>query len=382
MLIILSRSLPLLLTVLLAAFSSGVVHAQSDTGANSAAEDSTKAKTAVTSGRVTISIDGGGISVEGNTSGDVNELEEWVEVSDERGVYKVKGDDIVRFGEGVLVEKDELVRGDLLIFGGDAIVEGKVTGNVVVIGGSIRARSGAEIKGDAVSIGGDLDEDSDVVIHGERIEVHPFVDSGLFSGAFRYRTAWVSASILVGVAFVSLILFLLVVLFLRDRIGRAHQHLTASYLKSFGVGLLTLFVGFFAVSIVAIPLIISLIGIPIALLLFISCFGIWIISDAVFVFTVGGIVARRMNLESSSPFLRVAIGLLIMTVPEILALAVGVIHSPFLAPFHLTLKSLSVFLWLFASVSGLGALALSRFGARALNPVPSGPVPTVGTETI
>ena len=100
-----------------------------------------------------ISIDESGISIEGRASvssqEDPEEDEGWVEVYDQRRKYREKGLDIVKFGESVFVAKDELVRGDLVIFGGNAMIEGRVGGNVVVIGGNIRARSGAVIKGDA-----------------------------------------------------------------------------------------------------------------------------------------------------------------------------------------------------------------------------------------
>ena len=41
-----------------------------------------------------------------------------------------------------------MVRGDLVVFGGNAIVEGRVTGNVFVIGGNIRAEI---IRGDLLA---------------------------------------------------------------------------------------------------------------------------------------------------------------------------------------------------------------------------------------
>lgn len=328
------------------------------------------------SGRVRISIDESGISVEGDVHTDTDEGE-WVRISDDRD-YHEKGQDIVRFGESVFVTEDEMVRGDLVVFGGDAIIEGRVTGNVVVIGGNLRTRSGSEIKGDAVIIGGSLDEDEDAIIHGERILLDDFFPEGGLAGVFGLHNDWFRWAILPVFLFIKLILAFLVILFLRDRVLVSSEHLSAGFLKSFGVGLLSLFIGFFALLIVLIPLFITLIGIPLGILLIMSCGGVMVIAWTVFAYGIGRYLADRFQFGSDNPFLAVLIGGVALTVPDLIALGLGAAH---ITPLFLAFKVFGAMLRCFAFVSGLGAVVLSRFGNRPLS-VPGGAHPPVtGPQT-
>ena len=246
-------------------------------------------------GRVKISIDESGISIEGRatvSTQEETEEGEWVEVYDERRKYREKGLDIVKFGESVFVAKDEFVRGDLVVFGGNAMLEGRVGGNVVVIGGNIRARSGAVVKGDAVVIGGMLDEDDDVVITGERVTINDFfpVNNLWMFGPEGRVFKFVFTPIRL---FVQLVLAFLVLLFLRDRIFRSEEHLSANYLKNFGVGLLSAFIAVFGLIVVSVLLLITIIGIPLAILLWISCGGILVFAWTVFAYSLGRLVVDR-----------------------------------------------------------------------------------------
>ena len=319
------------------------------------------------SGRVKISIDESGISIEGRAtvSTDKDEDGEWVEVYDDRQRYREKGLDIVKFGESVFVAKDELVRGDLVIFGGNAMLEGRVGGNVVVIGGNIRARSGAVIKGDAVVIGGMLDEDDDVVINGERVTFNEFFPTNgfwLFSPEGR-----IVKMVLFPVGlFVQLVLAFLVLLFLRNRILVSDDHLSAGFLKNFGVGLLSAFIGVFGLIIVSVTLLITIIGIPLAVLLWISCAGILMLAWTIFSYSLGRFVASRLQIESDSAFLMVFIGAVAINLPSVIAWGLGLVTMGFLGPLTFTFSALGWFVKGFAYLAGLGALISSRFGGRPL----------------
>ncbi len=319
------------------------------------------------SGRVKISIDESGISIEGrvSVSTDKDEDDEWVEVYDGRQRYREKGLDIVKFGESVFVAKDELIRGDLVIFGGNAMIEGRVGGNVVVIGGNIRARSGAVIKGDAVVIGGMLDEDDDVVIHGERVTFNEFFPSNGF-WLFSPEGRLVKIVLFPVGLFVQLILAFLVLLFLRARILVCDDHLSSGFLKSFGVGLLSSFIGVFGLIIVSVTLLITIIGIPLALLLWVSCAGILMLAWTIFTFSLGRLVARRLQIESDSAFLMVFIGTVAINVPSVIAWGLGLVTMGFLGPLALTFSALGWCVKGFAYLAGLGALVSSRFGGRPL----------------
>jgi hypothetical protein len=359
----LSRTLSCVVAVLiLVLIPLHIAHAQAEEADTLDSDEST-------SGKVRISIDESGISIEGranvSTEESDEEGEEWVEVYDGRHKYKEKGLDIVKFGKSVFVAKEELVRGDLVVFGANAIIEGRVSGNVIVIGGDIRARSGAMIKGDAVVIGGTLDEDEDVIIKGERVTINNFIpgdfilpnfgDSGIFKAVFFPVKL-----------FIQLVLAFLVLLFLRDRISRSEGHLSDNFLKSFGVGLLAAFVGIFGLIIVSLTLLITIIGIPLAILLWISCAGVLIFAWTIFAYSVGRLVAKRIQIRSDNAFLFVFIGAMVINLPSMIAWGLNMTFVSFFSPLAMTVGVIGWFVKGFAYLAGFGALILSRFGSRPL----------------
>ena len=80
-------------------------------------------------------------------------------------------EDIVRIGGSVTVDSDEFVRGDVVVVGGSASINGEVDGEVVVVGGSARFGPQADVRGDITVIGGGLSRDPGAVIRGAINEV-------------------------------------------------------------------------------------------------------------------------------------------------------------------------------------------------------------------
>jgi hypothetical protein len=277
-----------------------------------------------------------------------------------------EGDAIVKVAESVFIPADETVPGDIVVFGGNAIIEGKVAGSVVVMGGEIRARRGAEINGDVVAIGGTIEEDEEVVIRGERVMVGGVASEIGDRLHVSIRTIRAFASL--GLFFVALVLFFITMLFLRGKVERVSTHISAALFKCFGAGVLTSVIGLFALLIVMIPLIITIVGIPLAVVLFVSCIGIYVIACAAFVFTVGRAIARRTGIQGG-PFSYMFMGIAVMSIPEIIAIMIDIVGHGSLAPYVL-FQIVSTFVWLFAYVVGLGAIVLSRFGSRPVEPAP------------
>jgi hypothetical protein len=276
------------------------------------------------------------------------------------------GDDIVKIAESVFVPAGKVVPGDVVVFGGNAIIEGTVAGSVVVMGGEIRARRGAEIKGDVVAIGGTIEEDEEVVIRGERILVGGVASQ--IGDRLHIGTRTIRAIVSVAMLFVGFVLFLITMLFLRGRVERVSSHVTAYLLKCLGMGVLTSVVGMFALLIVMIPLIITIVGIPLAMVLGISCIGVYVIACTIFVFTVGRAVATRAGIDGGV-FAHLLIGIVLLSIPEIMAFVLDSVgHAPMAA--YVMFKVISGFVWLFAYVVGLGAIVVSRFGARPVEPAP------------
>jgi hypothetical protein len=154
-----------------------------------------------------------------------------------------EGDAIVKVAESVFIPADETVAGDVVVFGGNAIIEGKVAGSVVVMGGEIRARRGAEIKGDVVAIGGTIVEDEEVIIRGERVQVGGVATE--IGDRLHVGVRAIRAFASLGIFFVALVLFFITMLFLRGKIERVGTHISTAMFKCFGVGVLSAVVGLF-----------------------------------------------------------------------------------------------------------------------------------------
>lgn len=317
-----------------------------------------------------ISIDESGIRISSDDEADTTGGR--IVIGTRHSKHRDTGTDLVRFGENIIIDADEMVRGDVVALFGDVSVRGRVLGDVVVIMGNADVRSGAEVNGDMVVIGGTLDEEPEAVIHGDR-EVH---ESFNFAFPGFPRLGRIFEFFFVPVQFfVSLILSFLVVLFMRDRVIRSHEHVATGVLKSFGTGFLVAFIGIFVVIFLTVILFITLIGIPLALILLVSCVAIFIVADTVFVFTLGRKVSEKLNIQGANPLVIVFVGMAALYLPAFIGYGLSLV--PFGGFLGGAFKAFGVLLAIFAFLAGLGALFLSRFGSRgapgaapAMGPVP------------
>lgn len=79
--------------------------------------------------------------------------------------------DIVTFGGQIIIEKDSTIYGSLAAIGGNVSFDGKITGDVVCIGGSCDIGDSASIGGSFVVVGADLNLSDEAVIIGEHVFV-------------------------------------------------------------------------------------------------------------------------------------------------------------------------------------------------------------------
>ena len=173
--------------------------------------------------------------------------------------------------------------------------------------------------------------------------------------------------------FISVILSFLIILFLKERVIRSKEHVTTGVFKSFGTGFLVAFIGTFVVTFLTIILLITLIGIPLAFVLIVSCVAIYIVADTIFVFALGSKVNEKLNIHTQNPFAIVLIGMAVLYLPALLGFGFSML--PFGGPLGMLFKFFGFLLGLFAFLAGLGALFLSRFGSRSASaPVPA-PIP-------
>ena len=70
------------------------------------------------------------------------------------------------------IDSSSVNNDDIIIIGGNLIVEGKVNGKITVIGGDISFGPFSEINGTIISIGGNIHKHKNAIINGKLIESH------------------------------------------------------------------------------------------------------------------------------------------------------------------------------------------------------------------
>ena len=289
----------------------------------------------------------------------------------EREFIEVRGHDLVRFGEDMHIPYYQLVRGNVVVIGGNLRIDGKIMGDVVNIFGKTTLSSTAIVNGEVVTIMGNLARSDEAVIGGETIligdqscpvTIWPFAAFG--SGVVRVFGRVITFMVM---AF----LLLIVVYFLRDRMKRASTLVFGSFLKSLGVGFLVVFVGTVLVLVVAVILAITIVGIPVSILLILSMVALIVIGYFVSALSLGEFLCVKLNIQTDSPIIQSLIGLFALA---ILGFIAGVMFlNPFLMPVRVLLRSIGAFVNFLAVLAGVGAFVLSKAGSLSKETKPEMP---------
>jgi hypothetical protein len=290
---------------------------------------------------------------------------------DERHFISVRGRDFVRFGEDVHIPYFELVRGNVVIIGGDLRIDGKVMGDVVNIFGRTTLSSSAIVNGEVVTIMGHLARADDAVIGGETVVVGgescsiaawPFA---VFGG----NMIRVVGRIVTFIIFA--LLLLIVVYFLRDRMKRSSTLVFGSFLKSLGVGFLVIFVGTILVVVLAVILAITIVGIPVSILLILSLIALVVIGYFVSALALGEFIVTKLSIDADSPMIQGLIGLFALALLGLIASIM--FFNPFLTPVRVLFRSIGTFINFLAVLIGVGAFVLSRAGGMSKETKPKMP---------
>jgi hypothetical protein len=256
----------------------------------------------------------------------------------------------------VRVEKGEVMHDDVVCIGGHAVVEGKVEGDVVVIGGKLdfsgeanevvtilskaNFQSGTAVHGDMVHILGEMTKATDARFEGENVDVGsalpPRIQRLLSRGIIVLFVLWRFIELIV-----SGILVMLIALLIPERIERMSGELDTRWPASVGFGLLACVI----VVIVCIGLAITIIGIPFALLV--------------------GFLAKVLGL--------VGITTILLLLGRRLGTETGLLneHSSLLASVMLGFAALAVIrfiplfgdlVWTLLGIVGLGLVVVTRLG--------------------
>ena len=263
---------------------------------------------------------------------------------------------LIVLGGSVIVEDGAQVTGNLVVFGGNVSLGGEVGEDLVVFGGNAELLGTAVVEGQLVTSGGSISRAEGAEVKGGETQSvgpnfpwRPIVVTptpgplDLFVDFVWGGVRTVALAVVIG------LLAVLVTLLLPEPVARVSAGLAAAPVIAGGVGLLTLI----AVPVLSVIMAITLCLIPFSLLALLAysvalLFG-WLALGAL----LGERLAAALRWQSLSPVLAAGLGAGLIT------LVVGGIGLlPFLG------GVLSGLTQLVLASLGLGAVTLTRFGAR------------------
>lgn len=273
------------------------------------------------------------------------------------------GDLAIVGGTAHLLEGSTL-NGSISAVGGAVTIDGTVNGEVVGMGATIDLGQHAVVKGDLVVLGtlrrhpdarvlGDIIQGSDASRH---LQALPGI---LGSGINQFGTtptrpmppltsAARSVEHWLGWMLALLVTAALAELLLPQNIERTSAALVGSWIESLATGLLTLIA-----SALVIPLLVILcLGIPVAIVLVIALVLAVLLGWVAAGKLVGSRLLLALRIKATTPMIDTLVGVMVLSI---------IAAIPCLG----TLFGLGISAW------GIGAVTLTRFGARAYPPLPS-----------
>jgi hypothetical protein len=263
-------------------------------------------------------------------------------------------DGIVKFGSDVIIGRNEIVHGDVVVFGGGATVYGQVEGGVVTVKGDVKLASTSRIGGDVVCIWGNAEADEGVTAG--KTTVLNF--GKFFQKPFNEKPSPVRAVLfdLFRILFLLLAAVLIVSAFPKQT-GAVTLRVQSQYARS----LLTGAAAVLLVPAVFLVLLVTIIGIPVALLVLpLLVIAGFLMGGAAVAVRLGRLVGGQMHWKWTSPALMVGPGILLLECVSFLG-KIAALASPLLGKIAFLL---SVFVFLGAYLPGFGAVVSTRFGTR------------------
>lgn len=269
---------------------------------------------------------------------------------------------IIKVGDDLHITDSDDVRGNVVVVFGASQISGRVDGNAVVVFGDLVVDDTAEITGKVINVLGRYDEGNDPNVGGV-VVVNPFQmgPGGKLGG-------WLAGGpetfiLSQGMFLLVLILSVLAIgIAPRDRIESVQQTLQQNPASAAGVGLLVWLVVSTLSVILAAILVLTVIGIPIALLLVVVLGFAAVIAIAV----VGTQIGRRLCLlfgwACKVPWLTTLIGIMVLHALSFMADLLGL--WPNLDDASDVLAGIGGIVKLLAFIFGLGAITISRLGTR------------------
>ncbi len=268
---------------------------------------------------------------------------------------------LVGFQDDITVAADELVLGDVVAVMSDAVIEGKVQGDVVVVMGALTLGEGAVVDGEVVSVMSSLDRAESAQV-GSMTVINP--GPALLPGALTsFGSGWISfwSWQLLFVLLAMLTLFVLA-LAPRHRLDAVMATAAEKPVESLGLGLVAALAGHALVVGLGVILAVTVIGIPVALLVVLLVALLDLAAVGIGALLVGRRACAAFGWGCGHTWRSLMLGLVILHVPALLAFLVATAGMP--VGLALLLTWLSRLIKFLAFSVGLGALLISRLGGR------------------
>lgn len=270
---------------------------------------------------------------------------------------------IIKVGDDLHILSKEEIRGNVVVVFGDAEVSGKVDGNVVAVGGNLFLDQTAVVTGKIVSIGGRLDQDPEAVAH-DVIAVDLWQGRGDYGLAGLFDRGLAAFLVRQGTFLLTVLLAALAILVTpRDRLVNITANLRASPGPALGLGLIGSTIGFFTALLLMAVLVLTVIGVPLALLVFMALLVAIVLAVGVCGAAIGQRLCGFLGQDCRNAWLAVVVGMIGLHLVSFLGSLAALSGSvPALAT---GLSILGIFIKTVAFLLGLGGIILSRLGTRA-----------------
>lgn len=292
----------------------------------------------------------------------------------------------ISFGEDLTITAGEIITGDIIVYGGDATVDGVVKGDVVCFGGDIRLGPQAEVEGDVVVAGGTVNAAPGARIGGEKVilggssgNLEKFKKLGRL-GTEKVGPVKAVVKFTKEVVFFGFLIFvgLLLTVFLPRQFGRVEEHLKDDFPRSALLGVALMVV----LPIALLILTVSIIGLPLVPLIILFALAAALAGYVVFARVLG----RRILGEGRHAMLHITVGLLLLQGPALIGAALALPGGAF-DDVGKVFRIVATVILLTGAFVGMGAVVYSRFGRRTLEETraarekkngspPGAPVPT------
>jgi predicted flap endonuclease-1-like 5' DNA nuclease len=263
-------------------------------------------------------------------------------------------------GGNATLETDTLVTGDVTVAGGNLVVDGRIGGNVTMMGGSLTLNETAVIEGDLAAFAGSVQRADGAVVQGNTFnglrtpnrigpagpivpdfDPEPESPRSWFGRFINWQLGTLGSIILMG------LLGLVLVVIAPRGVARVATATATQPALTFGVGFLTLIVGFLAGAIL-------LIACGLGLLVWLALIAASVLGWIAVAVWLGQRLLGALKMRTASSIGEVLAGVVIITLLS-------------------RLPCIGWLFWLIFVAWGLGAVVLTRFGTQdSRGPAPQG----------